>query len=269
MKEKMSERVDQAEVNSFGKLDSNCFSGSNLQSFANGYFEDLTKAVELYGERSEMVARRAISLKSNKNVENETAFGVMLIFNTRKHKFDQKPRMGSSMDALRCEETWRQLGFDVYVYQDLRGNKWNDARSEIMDKIDHFLEKAEHFKWKAFGVTLMGHGDSEGNLFTFASTGLGISDLLNHVQLCQSLKNVPKLFFIQSCRGEKEMQKVAFTNPEQTPLRADTLVHYSTYQEYVSIRQRVKRLSVLYSGHFNCNNFFKPDEKYTENWQVL
>ena len=262
MKEKMSERVDQAEVNSFGKLDSDCFSGSKLESLANGYFEDLTKGVELYDEHlmkhglqaievdSEMVARRAISLKSNQNAENETPFGVMLIFNTRKHNVDSEPRMGSSMDALRCEETWRQLGFDVYVYQDLRGNKWNDNRSEIMGKIDHFLEKAKHFKWKAFGVTLMGHGDSEGNIATFASTELKISDLLNKVQPSQSLKNVPKLFFIQACRGGKQMQKVALTNPEQTPLRADTVVHYSTYQGYGSSRQGVKK--ILYSVNSFC-----------------
>ena len=61
----MSERVDQAEVNIFEELDPDCFNGDNLESFANGYFEDLTKA------RSEIIARRENSQKSYQNNEND------------------------------------------------------------------------------------------------------------------------------------------------------------------------------------------------------
>ena len=141
--------------------------------------------------------------------------------------------MGSSIDALRCEKTWRQLGFDVYVYQDLGYN-------EIMVKIGYFLEKAKHFKLKVFGITFMGHGDSRGNLYTYASTTLKISNMLIKVQECQSLKNIPKLFFIQACRGKDPMKKVTLYDSEQTPLRADTLVHYCTYQDHVSLRPGIK-----------------------------
>ena len=113
-----------------------------------------------------------------------------------------------------------------------------------MDKIDHFVKKAELLNLKAFGITLMGHGN-EDLISTFGSTELKISEMITTVQLAHALRNVPKLFFIQACRGHTMMQPVTSYNNRQVPLRSDTLIYYATYQGHVSVRLGVSDLAVL------------------------
>ena len=229
--------------------DPNCFDDHCLRNAAEGYAEDLeqdfshvrwdleegiptpgrgiNKKIERrnYDEidaKKEAPPRSATPIMKNKFV------GIMLIFNNKKYEPRKHNRLGSTADAFSAEKSWSQLGFDVSVYHDKRAG-------EIKDTVKKILAKPEIQNCQAFGVTLMGHGE-EGKLLTFGNTELAISELITQVQECRDLKNIPKLFFIQACRGKKRMEKVARRYENRTPLRADTLVHYATYEEYVSFR---------------------------------
>jgi len=238
-------------------LDPSCFSKSNLENAAKSYKEDLEygflhlkddledrrtipqpglpelgTGTNKVSDPKQAEGTRAVSPKTEENIAIDSKTrGVMLIFNNRKYPPNhtkEKYRRGSTADAFRAEKTWKQLGFDVYNYEDKRGH-------EILDIVKKISANPELKSRKCFGITLMGHGE-EGKLITFGGTELLISTLITQVQECVDLRGIPKLFFIQACRGPERMQKVAYQVDYQTPLRADTLVHYATYEDYVSTR---------------------------------
>lgn len=60
--------------------------------------------------------------------------GMCIIFNHEKFDLGYDEREGSSMDAKRLQATFRNLGFDVEVYNDF-------THKEIMDKIDKGIKK--------------------------------------------------------------------------------------------------------------------------------
>ena len=156
--------------------------------------------------------------------------GIMLIFNNK--KYDRGDRMGSTSDTVNAEKAWTQLGFEVQSFHDFRDE-------QINQKVYKYITKPETKRRTVFGITLMGHGE-EDKLKTYKGSTLTISGLITNVQKEPTLKNIPKLFFIQACRGKGRMKQVAIKAENITPLHADTLVHYATYEDYVSFRSDTK-----------------------------
>ena len=127
--------------------------------------------------------------------------GVCLIFNNHKfhHPYDMEKahpaRGGANIDQYNLIQTFKYLRYDVVVEENLTAQEMQDAMFE-MAKRDHQLHDSFVCCILTHGETNIVHGaDSQKvDLLQFAAT----------MKLCPSLREKPKLFFIQACRGEAE-----------------------------------------------------------------
>ncbi|XP_078245688.1 caspase-7 isoform X2 [Pogona vitticeps] len=161
---------------------------------------------------------------NNKNFARETGMGV---------------RNGTDKDAGDLQECFRNVGFDVTVYNDLR-----------CDEMEEKLAASEnHSDAACFACILLSHGE-EGLIYG-TDKAMAIKDLtsLFRGDKCQSLVGKPKLFFIQACRGSEFDDGIQTdsgasddalemdANPRyKIPVEADFLYAYSTVPGYYSWR---------------------------------
>ncbi|KAJ7325213.1 hypothetical protein JRQ81_018233 [Phrynocephalus forsythii] len=163
---------------------------------------------------------------NNKNFAKETGMGI---------------RNGTDKDAGDLQECFRNVGFDVTVYNDLccveMEKKLGEAASE------------NHGDAACFACVLLSHGE-EGLIYG-TDKPMAIKDLtsLFRGDKCQTLVGKPKLFFIQACRGSEFDDGIQTdsgpsddplemdANPKyKIPVEADFLYAYSTVPGYYSWR---------------------------------
>ncbi|CAM1311703.1 Uncharacterised protein g5781 [Pycnogonum litorale] len=105
-------------------------------------------------------------------------------------------RDGSDNDAERMEYLFKNLGFKVEHLRNL-------TTQEIEQKSMEFAQKPEHAEADAAVVCIMSHG-RRGNDFLGSDGGyvklMEIIKLFNNYN-CPFLKEKPKIFLIQACRG--------------------------------------------------------------------
>uniref|UniRef100_A0A6P4EWP1 Caspase-1 n=1 Tax=Drosophila rhopaloa TaxID=1041015 RepID=A0A6P4EWP1_DRORH len=175
---------------------------------------------------SELDLKRIIISRSTTEdtYENCARAGIALIFNHKDVK-GQKQRVGTERDRDDMQATLKGFGFDVRTYDDLTFSDINDKLKEGQGVAKDMSYPVERL-WNPF------LGDN-----------------------CKTLKNKPKLFFIQACRGENLEKAVEFTSfavmtrelvpdtaaPVQPityaiPSTADMLVFYSTFDKFFSFR---------------------------------
>ncbi|XP_047488847.1 caspase-1-like isoform X3 [Penaeus chinensis] len=124
--------------------------------------------------------------------------GHCVIFNHR--HFDQHTglgeRNGTDRDREQAQELFKNLGFQVTVYNDL-------TVKEVKKKLKGLAVDVNHSECDALAVVFMSHGEKNvlwGRDDTFKSDYLFENFKADR---CPTLAGKPKLFFIQACRGEK------------------------------------------------------------------
>lgn len=163
---------------------------------------------------------------NNKNFARETGMGI---------------RNGTDKDAGDLQECFRNVGFDVTVY--------NDLCCDDMEKKLCEAASENHSEAACFACVLLSHGE-EGLIYG-TDKPMAIKDLtsLFRGDKCQSLVGKPKLFFIQACRGSDFDDGIQTdsgssddtlemdANPRfKIPVEADFLYAYSTVPGYYSWR---------------------------------
>lgn len=161
--------------------------------------------------------------------------GYCLIFNNFNfyHPDDESKahpyRGGARVDQINLFQTFKYLRYHVV-------EKENLTAMEMQDAIFEFAQK-DHTNFDSFVCCILTHGEAnvvhgadsqEVNLQAFAAT----------VKLCPSLREKPKIFFVQACRGELEskgleVQKDSGGNQAPTvtatvPQDADFFFGYAT-----------------------------------------
>ncbi|XP_044312919.1 caspase-3 [Drosophila rhopaloa] len=197
---------------------------------------------------SELDLKRIIISRSTTEdtYENCARAGIALIFNHKDVK-GQKQRVGTERDRDDMQATLKGFGFDVRTYDDLTFSDINDKLKEVA--------REDHSENDCFVLAVMSHG-TEGKVFA-KDMSYPVERLWNPFlgDNCKTLKNKPKLFFIQACRGENLEKAVEFTSfavmtrelvpdtaaPVQPityaiPSTADMLVFYSTFDKFFSFR---------------------------------
>ncbi|XP_016948347.1 caspase-3 [Drosophila biarmipes] len=178
--------------------------------------------------------------------ENCERAGIALILNHKDVK-GQKQRVGTEKDRDDMEATLKGFGFDVRTYDDLTFSDINDKLKEVA--------REDHSRNDCFVLAVMSHG-TEGKVYA-KDMSYPVERLWNPFlgDNCKTLKNKPKLFFIQACRGENLEKAVEFSSfavmtrelvpdtvaPVQPityaiPSTADMLVFYSTFDKFFSFR---------------------------------
>ncbi|KAK7143193.1 hypothetical protein R3I93_014383 [Phoxinus phoxinus] len=146
-------------------------------------------------------------------------------------------RKGGSVDERLLSITFKSLGFQVQVEKNLSANE--------MIRVLRKVSKENHADNSCFVCVLMSHGE-EGTILGSDECWIHVKTLTSLVtsDLCPSLRDKPKLFFLQACRGQ-EFDSGVEADSEEAPgefsgisdvPEADFLCCYSTVEGYYSWR---------------------------------
>jgi hypothetical protein len=163
--------------------------------------------------------------------------GRVCIFNNKFFKKDKNKRHGSESDVERLSALFDELNYEVISYI--------DKTAEQMKKSIREMAKYDYKNVGSLLVFIMSHGD-EGTILGTNEEDVYLTEFIDPFKNVQSLKNKPKLFFVNACRGEGYVpihDRVASDNQtsrdlhkaENTPIEADFLFAYSTVANYVSL----------------------------------
>ncbi|CRL07742.1 CLUMA_CG020696, isoform A [Clunio marinus] len=176
-------------------------------------------------------------------------FGIAVIFNQITFSGMDK-RSGTRKDAEDLSNVLEKIGFEVEVWEDF-------TTKQIRNKLIS-LSESDHSDCYCLLVTLMTHGDEDGQVYS-RDGEFNVQELWENFlgENCESLVTKPKLFFVQACRGRMvdpgvifkpqpklRMMRMSDTVDAQNvepdyyvlPSMADILVMYSTSEGYYSFR---------------------------------
>jgi len=164
--------------------------------------------------------------------------GRVCIFNNKFFINESNKRHGSESDVERLSALFDELNYDVISYI--------DKTAEQMRKSIREMVKYDYKNVGSLLVFIMSHG-VEGKILGTNEEEIYLTEFIDPFKNVQSLKNKPKLFFVNACRGEGYVpihDRVASDNQTsrdlheaaKTPIEADFLFAYSTVANYYSIR---------------------------------
>ncbi|XP_067844089.1 caspase-8-like [Heptranchias perlo] len=155
-----------------------------------------------------------------------------------------RARRGTDVDAEQLEWTFTWLGFTVTLFNNL-------SAAEIREKMDCYQQK-DHTHLDCFICCILTHGE-KGVMYGTDGQTVAIRDITSRFSAsqCCSLRQKPKLFFIQACQGSKKHESVVIeadsastwleedavnTAIATIPDEADFLLGMATVEGYVSFR---------------------------------
>ncbi|XP_016360258.1 caspase-7 isoform X1 [Sinocyclocheilus anshuiensis] len=167
--------------------------------------------------------------------------GKCIIINNK--NFDEKTGMnvrnGTDRDAEELSKCFKNLGFEVFIY--------DDQTCRNMERLLKEVSEEDHSDSSCFACILLSHGE-EGMIYG-TDGAMPIKSMTSFFKgdMCKSLVGKPKLFFIQACRGSEFDDGVQTdsgppndttdANPRhKIPVEADFLFAYSTVPGYYSWR---------------------------------
>ena len=165
--------------------------------------------------------------------------GLVFIFNNKFFKTNT-PRNGSEKDVEYLFEVFEALDFKVEIHLD-------ETANEIRKSIKEITKETDYTDVGCVLVFIMSHGDNEsGSDYIFGKDDLKVylTDFIEPFKTVKSLKNKPKMFFVQACRGKgyvpvdsTDNDGKEFNNPiPQIALDADFLFAFATVVNYFGVR---------------------------------
>ena len=156
-----------------------CLSKPPIQPTAPEGMEDLD-CDDFY--RMEAEPRGICFILNNENFDNE---------------MDVEPyldhREGSKVDAEKLESIFTNFKFTVRMEENLTAQETKEYFQQIA--------KEDHSEYDCFVACILSHGCSEG-FYGVDHKIVTMEEILFGFKQCQSLREKPKLFFAQFCRGE-------------------------------------------------------------------
>ncbi|XP_044013185.1 caspase-1-like isoform X1 [Aphidius gifuensis] len=193
----------------------------------------------------ELSASMPVAIDAERYNMNHKNRGKCIVFNQETFDTGLKTRNGSSEDAKRIETTFKNLGFNVEILDDLE-------HTDIMKKIDE-LSNEDHRDNDCLCIFMLTHGLSNDLVFA-KDVAYDVKKIWKPftADKCKTLAGKPKLFFIQACRGSqldvgvqmRQRNTEIRMNTEvdgnidtyKLPTHADFLIAHSTVQGFYSWR---------------------------------
>ena len=121
-----------------------------------------------------------------------------MIIANEKFETDAEERKGTVEDVKNIKETFEWLQFHVETINDLRAGQMLE---ELRRKA-----KLDHKGYDMFACFILSHGGSGGIIAGVDEEVITEQEIRNmfHGAECPSLRDKPKLFFIQACRGANQ-----------------------------------------------------------------
>lgn len=149
-----------------------------------------------------------------------------------------RERPGAAVDRGRLETLFSSLHFNVTSYvdkgaEDLKNTLINISETKPEDNSDCFVcFVSAHGNTDERGHYIEAIGDeSNSNVYIY-------DDILKRLMTCDALKGIPKVFFINSCRGEYSKKQIRSKENvvEYMKTGKDSLVVFSTEEGNESLR---------------------------------
>ncbi|KAF2881842.1 hypothetical protein ILUMI_24343 [Ignelater luminosus] len=188
-------------------------------------------------------------------VRSGTDPGLVVIFNQQQFEsVDYSKRTGTNRDVNELILTFGRLGYNVedkYIFNDLK-------RKEIIDELEK-LANADHTNSNSLIIAVLTHGDS-GNELRAWDASIYTEEIWNYftAERCPTLKDKPKFFIFQACKGQSFSQHDAIeveiipNKIYTTPMESDMLVAFAAVEGSQSYRH-------IYNGTWfiqeMCRNF--------------
>lgn len=127
----------------------------------------------------------------------QSPHGICVIISNY-HFADHKERKGTGIDIQRLFCLFNELGYDVEEKKDLTSQQMREYLTQVANR-------PEHSNADSFVCCILSHGDKD-NIIGSDSQLVDIDDLVTPFKgnRCRQLAGKPKLFFIQSCRGDRD-----------------------------------------------------------------
>ena len=169
--------------------------------------------------------------------------GFCLIINNVNFHNKAFDREGGEVDERELVKLFEELFFTVSVHRDQKGDE--------MRAVARTFAAKDHSQFDAFVFIVMSHGGDQDVIYGVDKIHTRVEDLMAYFTAanCKTLRNKPKLFFIQTCRGSSveclsPSPDGAHSDdvPDSTlsrsvrPKEADCLLAFGTAPGYVSWR---------------------------------
>lgn len=124
--------------------------------------------------------------------------GMCLIINNARFSEERFDRPEAVYDERALVNLFEELSFEVHVKRDLKFDEMRKVATEF--------SKMDHSEADAFVMIIMSRGDSPDMVYGAHLGKVRVEDLTSMFTAakCQTLKEKPKIFFIQTCRGCQE-----------------------------------------------------------------
>ena len=161
--------------------------------------------------------------------------GIALIINNESFEGKER-RKGTAVDERHLTHAFRYLGYYVEVHR--------EVDSQQMMAIMTEMGKRSHDEYDSFVCCILSHGTA-GHVFGTDDKKVSLDTLTQKIdaQRCPSLRNKPKLFFLQACRGDLREMTVTVgadgdirPTPDEIPQTADFFFGHATPLGHVAWR---------------------------------
>lgn len=225
-------------------LEKKMISSQSLESLRNVFQKQATR----YGD----VLRKFVRYGPDSEEElmvYPVKFGVAVIVNQVKFiKF--KKREGSNVDRDKLAGVLEKFGFKVMHHENLKA-------CEIQGLFDNLAQRTYEYPC-VFVACILSHGNEGDVIFGSDDKPVVVSSLVDKMANdCRSLYEMPKLFFIQACKGEFVQEGLVLDSPNSNsysyavdnydsdaqryiPRLCDTFVAYATVEGFASLRSEEK-----------------------------
>lgn len=175
-------------------------------------------------------------------LRNPTANGLALIFSNEYMKTPHWDTLtGTMIDAESMKSTFECLNFAVHYNS-------NTTRKELLD-ILHVVASYKKYpsSYRRIVVVFSGHGTINQQLITEEGEPITVEEMLAvfYPETAPNLGGIPKLFFIDACRGDTGDPGVVVPKgcedvTLRVPHHGNFLIAYSTMPNYKSFEQKGK-----------------------------
>ena len=137
-------------------------------------------------------------------------------------------REGALEDMKRVKQLAKNLGYTFEIHRNMKAK-------QIEVLLDEWSEK-DYSSIDAILIFIMSHGN-KGTIISADCQDIFLAEFIMSFKSNPTLKDKPKIFFIQACRGDTVLGLDGDNSEElQIPMGADILLAFSSIENYMSVR---------------------------------
>ncbi|KAK4020131.1 hypothetical protein OUZ56_002126 [Daphnia magna] len=166
--------------------------------------------------------------------------GLCVIFNQEKFANPKKFRGGSDKDRDALTGTFKKLGFDVEIHNNL-------SSDFLISEINDLANERDFKNYGCLVVCLLSHG-IEDAIIGYDGRFVNTNELKYEFSLdnCPSLYGKPKVFIIQACQGKLGQSKTGIIAPWENQTTDDSKVTLTEFDiEHNYDEKELKELKIL------------------------